>query len=69
MRRGRRWLIRFEAASTPVERLADLATSWPGARLSPSGEITIPAGASGPDVTGILGFLNALDEPSGPSLE
>jgi transcription-repair coupling factor (superfamily II helicase) len=62
MRRGRRWLVRFEAASTPVDRLAIVAASWPGARLSPSGEITIPAGAAEPGMTEILEFLGALDE-------
>jgi len=42
VRRGSRWRLRLDADGRPGERLVDALGSWPNAKVSPSGEITLP---------------------------
>ncbi len=59
-RRGRRWRLRLDPAVTPSPRVADAVTGWPGAQISPAGEITIPTQESGGSVADVLRFLEDL---------
>jgi len=59
-RRSGRWRIRLDPAATPPDNLGEVLTGWPGASMSPSGEITVPVGRSGAEIDEILDLLNRL---------
>jgi transcription-repair coupling factor (superfamily II helicase) len=59
-RRGRRWRLRLDSAVSPSPRIAEVVTGWPGAQVSPSGEIKIPTRDNGESVTDVLRFLEDL---------
>ncbi|HSL19671.1 MAG TPA: transcription-repair coupling factor [Methylomirabilota bacterium] len=59
-RRGGLWRVRLDPAASPPERLAEVLSSWPGARLAPSGEITIPSGSAGAELDEVLRLLREL---------
>jgi len=59
-RRGRRWRLRLDSAVVPSPQLAEVVTGWPGAQISPSGEMTIPIQENGESVTDVLRFLEEL---------
>ena len=60
-RRGRRWRLAFDPGVVAAERLVELTGSWPGAQLSPTGELGLPIGDDG-GMEGILSFLERLGE-------
>jgi transcription-repair coupling factor (superfamily II helicase) len=59
-RRSGRWRIRLDPVASPPDRLAEVLTGWPGASVSPSGEITVPVGHPGAEIDEILDLLNRL---------
>jgi len=61
-RRHGRWRLRLDTATLPSERLADVLTGWPGAKVSPAGEISFPTDAAGSDPAEVLRFLEPLGE-------
>ena len=61
-RRHGRWRLRLDPAILPSERLADVLTGWPGAKVSPAGEISFPTDAAGSDPAEVLRFLEPLGE-------
>ncbi len=65
-RRGRRWQLRFDAASAPPEGLAEAVGGWPEARLSPSGELSLPGADDGAGLDELLRFLEAVAGDAGP---
>ncbi len=50
----------LDPAVVPPERLGEVLTSWPEAQLSPSGEITGPAGRPGTEIEEVLRLLGEL---------
>jgi len=58
-RRVRKWRLRLDPAVTPSQRLAEVVTDWPGARVSPTGEMTLPIRD---DTSGIDEFLHFLEQ-------
>jgi len=44
-RRAGRWTVRLDPAAGPPARLARVLDGWAGARVAPSGEITLPGGS------------------------
>lgn len=59
-RRSGRWRLRLDPSAAPPERLGEVLSAWPQAQLSPSGEVTVPAGSPGSEIDEVLGFLGAL---------
>ena len=59
-RRSGRWRLRLDPAVVPPERLGEVLSSWPEAQLSPSGEITVPAGRPGFEIQEILKLLGEM---------
>jgi transcription-repair coupling factor (superfamily II helicase) len=59
-RRGGRWRLRLDPAAAPPERLGDVLSGWPGAQLSPTGEITVPAGRAGAELDEVVRLLGEL---------
>ena len=52
--------MRLDPAVAPPERLGEVLSGWPEAQLSPSGEITVPAGRTGAEIDEVLRLLNEL---------
>jgi transcription-repair coupling factor (superfamily II helicase) len=59
-RRSGRWRVKLDATAAPPERLGEVLSSWPEAQLSPSGEITVPAGRVGAELDEVLKLLSEL---------
>ena len=59
-RRSGRWRLRLDPAVAPPERIGEVLSTWPEAQLSPSGEITVPAGRPGFEIQEILRLLGEL---------
>jgi transcription-repair coupling factor (superfamily II helicase) len=59
-RRSGRWRVRLDPAVAPPNRLGEVLSSWSQAQLSPSGEITVPAGRTGSEIDEVLGLLSQL---------
>jgi transcription-repair coupling factor (superfamily II helicase) len=58
-RRAGMWRIRLDPDATAPAGLAGALGTWPGARIAPTGEITLPT-SSAADLDSVLGFLGAL---------
>jgi transcription-repair coupling factor (superfamily II helicase) len=58
-RRAKKWRVQLDPAVTPSPRIAEFVTGWPGARVSPTGEMTLPIGD---DTSGIDEFLHFLEQ-------
>jgi transcription-repair coupling factor (superfamily II helicase) len=41
-RRGARWRLRLDPENPPSDALADILDSWPGSRVTPDGEVSLP---------------------------
>jgi transcription-repair coupling factor (superfamily II helicase) len=41
-RRGSRWLLRLDPDGAPPDELAEALGGWPGARITPAGEVSLP---------------------------
>jgi len=59
-RRSGRWRIKLDPDLLRPERLGEVLTGWPAAALSPSGEITVPAGRAGVEIDELLRLLGEL---------
>jgi transcription-repair coupling factor (superfamily II helicase) len=59
-RRPRKWRLRLDEAAQPPTALVDAVTEWPGAQVSPSGEITIPIRDEISAIDEVLRFLEQL---------
>jgi transcription-repair coupling factor (superfamily II helicase) len=59
-RKSGRWRVHLDPAVEPPECLGEVLTRWPDAHLSPSGEITIPAGRPGRELDEALRLLREL---------
>jgi transcription-repair coupling factor (superfamily II helicase) len=64
-RRGRRWQLRFDAAAAPSDSLAEAIGGRPEARLSPRGELSLPAADDGGGLDELLRFLEAVGRDAG----
>jgi transcription-repair coupling factor (superfamily II helicase) len=58
-RRPRKWRLQLDPTGQPTSSLIEAVARWPGAQVSPNGEITIPATA-GEGVTDVLEFLEKI---------
>jgi transcription-repair coupling factor (superfamily II helicase) len=59
-RRSGRWRLRLDPAAAPPEKIGEVLSTWPEAQLSPSGEITVPAGRPGFEIQEVLRLLGEL---------
>lgn len=55
-RRAGRWQLRLDAGAPPAPGLGAALTAWPGATVTPAGEITLPGG----DLAAVLEWLDTL---------
>jgi transcription-repair coupling factor (superfamily II helicase) len=58
-RRGGRWRLRLDPDEPPSDRLSEALAGWPDARISPSGEITLPIEGD-PDLDHLIDLLRVL---------
>ena len=58
-RRAGMWRIRLDPDAAVPVGLADALETWPGARIAPTGEITLPTSPAA-ELDSVLGFLGAL---------
>ena len=58
-RRARKWRLRLDSTSNPPAGLAEALAEWPGAQISPTGEITLPT-PDGPNISDLLQFLEQV---------
>jgi transcription-repair coupling factor (superfamily II helicase) len=58
-RRARKWRLRLDSTVDPPAHLGDALSGWPGAQISPAGEITLPT-PNGPDISELLCFLEQV---------
>jgi len=65
-RRARKWRLRLDSTMSPSLNLGEALAGWSGAQVSPTGEITLPVGNDGPDINGVLRFLESLG-PQNPT--
>ncbi len=63
-RRSGEWRLRLDPDVAPSARLGLVLSGWPGARLSPTGELTIPA--VDPELGVLVGLLEKLGEEGAP---
>ncbi|MFV2073528.1 MAG: transcription-repair coupling factor [Thermoanaerobaculales bacterium] len=61
-RRAGRWRLRLDPSMPLSPHLGAVVSAWPGAQVSPAGEITFPAGSADSDLADVLRFLEALGE-------
>ncbi len=59
-RRPRKWRLRLDTAGSPPPHLAEALSTWPGAQLTATGEITLPVGDAGADLGDVLRFLESM---------
>jgi transcription-repair coupling factor (superfamily II helicase) len=59
-RRGRKWRLRIDPTPGPLPDIVETVGTWPGAKVSPTGEITLPIGDDSSDVDAVLRFLESI---------
>jgi transcription-repair coupling factor (superfamily II helicase) len=60
-RRKDRWRIRLDPESAPPQGLVEALGSWPGASITPGGEVTLPIAGS-PDLGTLLEFVRQAED-------
>jgi transcription-repair coupling factor (superfamily II helicase) len=59
-RRGGRWRLRLDSARPPSTNFADVVSGWPGAQVSPSGEVVLPITDEHGRLDDVLRFLESI---------
>jgi transcription-repair coupling factor (superfamily II helicase) len=59
-RRGGCWRLRLDSATPPSPNFADVVSAWPGAQVSPSGEVVLPITGEHGRLDDVLRFLESI---------
>jgi transcription-repair coupling factor (superfamily II helicase) len=62
-RRGGRWRLRLDPATPPSANFVDAVSAWPGAHVSPSGEVVLPITDEHGRLDDIRCFLDGMHTP------